>query len=285
MPDSHRSDAVAVGSVSSFGSEILVPLDVGARGERAAELGADLARAFESQLALVSVIAAAEELDIRREYLDQVAASLGDRAGVPVRTEVRIWPSVGRSLASRITEETSVVMATAATMAPHQGHIGSIGESTVRASVRPAVLVGPNAMASLVGGPTRVVVPVDGSELSERALGPAVEVARWLGASVWVVTVLTPDMEGAAAGMGMDPISESGYVRRLAADLGDGVDAEFEVLHRKDISEAVLEFAGADGVCVMSSHGRSGVARLALGSVTAQVVRHARWPTVVIPPA
>ncbi len=285
MPDSHRSDAVTAPSPMSFGSEILVPLDVGARGERAAELGADLARTTDGALSLVSVIAAAEELDIRRSYLDQVASSLADRSGGPIRTEVRIWPSIGRSLASRVTDDTTVVMATAATMAPHQGHIGSIGESIVRASHRPTVLVGPNAMASLVTGPRRVVVPVDGSELSERALLPAVEVARWLAAPVWIVTVLTPDMEGAAAGMGIDPAAETGYVRRLAAELPEDIDAEFEVLHRRDIAEAILEFAGEDGVCVMSSHGRSGVARLALGSVTAQVVRHARWPAVVIPPA
>jgi len=81
------------------------------------------------------------------------------------------------------------------------------------------------------------------------------------------------------------PQTESGYVRRLATDLAThwNIDAEFEVLHRRDIDEAILEFAGREGMCVMSSHGRSGVARLALGSVTAGVVRHACWPTVVVP--
>ena len=64
----------------------------------------------------MSVIASADELDVRRSYLDQVAASVAGRSGVEVQTEVRSWPSVGRSLASRVTEDTTAVMATAATM-------------------------------------------------------------------------------------------------------------------------------------------------------------------------
>ena len=176
-------------------------------------------------------------------------------------------------------------MATSARLGPHDGHIGSIAEKLVRHASRPCMLIGPRATASYEDGPDRIIVPVDGSELSELALAPAAELARMMGVPMWIVTVVTRRMQDAASLAGVDPTTESSYVRNLAVDLHeDGLDVEFEVLHGDTAGDSILDFAGRDSAIVMSTHGRSGVMRIALGSVTSRVVRYSPFPTLVVPP-
>ena len=60
--------------------------------------------------------------------------------------------------------------------------------------------------------------------------------------------------------------------------------ADWEVLHRDHPAEAITEAAGDQSMVVMASRGRSGLARVAFGSVASAVVRHARQPVVALSP-
>jgi nucleotide-binding universal stress UspA family protein len=65
-----------------------------------------------------------------------------------------------------------------------------------------------------------------------------------------------------------------------------GRPVEFETLHSRHPANAIAEFAESinASLIVASTHGRTGLARLAHGSVAAALVRHARCPVVLMRP-
>ena len=70
--------------------------------------------------------------------------------------------------------------------------------------------------------------------------------------------------------------TEPGYVRRLATEVG----AEWEVLHGPDPAKAIVQWAGS-ALIAMTTHGRSGLSRITIGSVTTAVTRWATGPVLV----
>jgi nucleotide-binding universal stress UspA family protein len=77
-----------------------------------------------------------------------------------------------------------------------------------------------------------------------------------------------------------------GYLIKLSDKLGgEGVNAKVAVAHGKAADE-ILDYSSENNVdlIIMSTHGRSGIARWAMGSVADKVARHARAPVLIIPP-
>ncbi len=180
-----------------------------------------------------------------------------------------------------------VCMATSASLLPRAGHVGSVAEGVVRALDRPVFLVGPEMEPSPGDHTARVILPVDGSTVSESAVPTATDLARALDVPLWVVSVVDP--EEMAAQLKLNPgavAGEASYVHNLAAEIssGGGIDAEFEVLHHHDPARAIVDFAGSDGTVVMSTHGHSGLRRVFAGSVATDVVAHSRRAVLVYRP-
>jgi nucleotide-binding universal stress UspA family protein len=173
-----------------------------------------------------------------------------------------------------------VCMATAASLRPHQGRIGSVAEGVVRRIGRPVALVGPKMQPDPGKSTQRVIVPVDGSELSESSLDAAAGLASILDVPLWIVTVISHKTEVAAQAELGDRLLlvESGYVARLAGDISQrsGLEVEYEALHLDNPAKAIIDFARDDGTVVMATHGRSGLTRLFGGSVATGVVAHSK---------
>ena len=122
----------------------------------------------------------------------------------------------------------------------------------------------------------RILVPIDGSEISDRALDEAMKLAKELKVALKIVFIGSDDetsrqiLETAtsrASNSGLQPES---------ALLG-----KFET---EKIAEVILQEAKgwtAD-VIVMATHGRRGVAHMLLGSVTEGVIRASPVPVLVI---
>jgi nucleotide-binding universal stress UspA family protein len=157
-------------------------------------------------------------------------------------------------------------------------------------------------------GPYLVVVGMDFSDLANRALQEAFDLAsRRKDAEVHVVSILPgPNMDPSyqipayALGCNQDD-NLDGAVERLRAH----VQAQFEAFDAglaerphsgslKVVSHArvdspvlgIVQLAsdlGAD-LIVVGTHGRQGVARVLLGSIAESTVRHAHCPVLVIPP-
>ena len=65
----------------------------------------------------------------------------------------------------------------------------------------------------------------------------------------------------------------------------EGCDTQLEVRLGEDVPETILSFAeesGAD-VLAMSTHARTGLSRLVVGSIAETIIRHAKIPCLVIP--
>ncbi len=154
----------------------------------------------------------------------------------------------------------------------------------------------------------RILVPLDGSKLAQQALPYARAWASAKSAKVELLEVIAPLEEFAkpevddyaAVGPGAlgDPwpaphewslIAEHFrnkawlQLADSAAMLGDGLKMSSKVL-QGDAAEAIITEADRqpDTLIVMATHGRSGIGRWLLGSVTDKVVRHANHPTLVI---
>jgi len=137
-----------------------------------------------------------------------------------------------------------------------------------------------------------IVVGVDGSEGSTRALQWAVEEGRVRGSEVTAVFVLAHryvDPEWAAL---MPPPVEE-LRREAERQLGEAaakVDAtgvklrqEVVIAEGHGLSKSLLEAAQGADLLVVGSRGRGGFQGLLLGSVSQQVLHHAPCPVVVVP--
>jgi nucleotide-binding universal stress UspA family protein len=138
-----------------------------------------------------------------------------------------------------------------------------------------------------------IVVGVDGSEHSRRALEWAVREAARRDARLTVVTVvqaiagywgtpvLYPGDQGFVAGARKDAEEATS---KVIADLGGPRPAGVTVLAQAGIPAEVLVSTSKDAdMVVVGSRGTGGFSRLLLGSVGSQVVHHAHCPVVVIP--
>lgn len=142
-----------------------------------------------------------------------------------------------------------------------------------------------------------IVVPLDRSEVAERALPVAQALARQLGADLHLISVLevSPDY---AEWLGEQALGEEAlgkpwrsvredteaYLASIANDMDASV-VSTEVLIGADpaveIDWAVSEMDAA--LLVITSHGRSGIRRLILGSKTTRLVQLATYPLIVVP--
>lgn len=153
---------------------------------------------------------------------------------------------------------------------------------------------------------TTIVVPLQDRRyddgFSEAALPLARALAERSGAGLALISVIDVPREYTALSqlLGIGPDQErddrvvaerSAYLVRTAQGLGVGpvaVTVRFGVA-ADEILAAVETLSAAEGsvdpVVVMSSHGRAGLSRHAVGSVAFGVVRRAAWPVVVLRPA
>jgi nucleotide-binding universal stress UspA family protein len=136
----------------------------------------------------------------------------------------------------------------------------------------------------------RIIVPLDGSVLAEAALPKAIEVAR---ATPGARLTLLRAAEASALPV-RDPIEAQivvirdaeDYLEAVAASLeGEGVPVTTSVWYGPPAA-AIVDAAAATRaeLIVMSTHGRSGLNRLVLGSVAESVLRATHVPILLLRP-
>jgi nucleotide-binding universal stress UspA family protein len=138
----------------------------------------------------------------------------------------------------------------------------------------------------------RIVVPLDGSQLAERALPFAQALAQAMQGEITFVRVPDPVIAS-----GLAPTLTTQYslenARREAADYLTkvkqgferfGLTPQAEVVPGVVVAEAIVEYAAqaSADLIVTSSHGRSGVSRWVYGSVAERVLQHASCPVLVL---
>lgn len=177
--------------------------------------------------------------------------------------------------------------------------LGSVADRCLRRAHRPLLLIHPRepGAQAAVGAldVRRVVVPLDGSDLSETALDPAMELADLFGTPVALVRVLQEHAmfetellpqthEVNEQMLGESRVGASAYLDSVARWMAEwGSVPEIQIAVDDQVAHAILGAAGED-LIVMATHARTGINRAFLGSVADAVVRSAPGPVLVIPP-
>jgi nucleotide-binding universal stress UspA family protein len=129
-----------------------------------------------------------------------------------------------------------------------------------------------------------ILIPIDGSELAEHGLAHGLALAKYLGAKVSVIFVLEPFSEMTARFR--EAVARYAELRKeqatsvldRAANAAEKAGVENGQPHQAIITAA--DDKGCD-LIVMSSHGRSGLSMLLIGSVTNKVLAQAKTPVLV----
>lgn len=143
----------------------------------------------------------------------------------------------------------------------------------------------------------KIVVPLDGSPLAERALVKARELSTALKSPLLLVRIVDISSITRIAGVGTGVGMDYGMVPEILQEEQDDSktylettvkrlqDEGFEVsgeVKQGPIATAIVDSATADDVIVIASHGRTGVQRWFLGSVAEDVIRRANSPVLLI---
>ncbi len=297
---------------------ILVPLDGSPFGEHALPMALALARRGDMQIALAHVHhlfapslapTGAPVVDPRVDALfrEEEAAYLADVShriatvwNGPVMMTLLETP-----VAEALCQHAELIGASLVVMSTHgrgglaRAWLGSVADRMIRQSKAPILLLHPeDGTPDLAREPKlhHILVPLDGSLLSEQILPHAIWLGRLVGARYTLLRVIEPVVRGFVVN-GVEPVVDveaqelawqqaSEYVERLAARLhGEDLTVVPEVRVGRPIAE-ILECAAereAD-LIAMSTHGHGGLTRLFLGRVTDKVLRSASVPVLVFRP-
>jgi nucleotide-binding universal stress UspA family protein len=140
----------------------------------------------------------------------------------------------------------------------------------------------------------RILVPTDGSEITQIAIRTAVGLAKSLGAAIYVVAVKEPYPFSAISEMSTTPPQEflDSQERLVAKRIKVATDACMAAkipcqgysVEATNPWEAIIDTARLHecDLVVMASHGRGGVSALLLGSETQKVLTHCKVPVLVV---
>lgn len=229
------------------------------------------------------------EVQDRRDRLQALAL----RHCVPAAVEWTIAAPVGDPV-QVITEAGAeehvryIVMATHGRSGVKRWRLGSVTDKVLRITTTPAIVVRARDADPMPEAITRIVLPLDGSELAESAVPHAAALARATGATICIVRTITMIAPSYAIGvesgfekanvLAMETARE--YVDSFAGQL-QGVKVESRV-EAGAASTVIIDEAKQGDLVVLASHGRGGWRRLALGSVTDAVIRGGGIPVLVV---
>ena len=136
-----------------------------------------------------------------------------------------------------------------------------------------------------------ILIPTDGSELAEHGVAHGLALAKFLGAKVSIIFVVEPFpeitgryLETLARYVELRKEQATSELDRAAKAAKDaGVPCETIQLENSQPHQGIIAAAEDKGcdLIVMSSHGRSGLSALLIGSVTSKVLTHAKTPVLV----
>jgi nucleotide-binding universal stress UspA family protein len=290
---------------------VLIPLDGSRRAETPlAYLGA-LKQMGDLQVRLLSVVDETEEFGALRgreaedrefnllsTYLREVAADIEKHVGIAVECRVRRGHPAGNIEADAVDFKPDLLLiSTHGRSGIDRWRLGSVADKVVRAAICNTLVIGPNAVEQtkwLEGDLTKpfgsILVPLDGSQLAEAALPVAASFAGAFGSDIHLVqAVAIPAMTAINEGAYMPDLLDltvggaRDYLARLAGQL-----PKLKVHTKIVVGPPILELesyitTGIDLV-VMTSHGRGGMLRTALGSVTDRLLGGPAPVLVVRPP-
>jgi nucleotide-binding universal stress UspA family protein len=254
----------------------VVPLDGSAYAERALPVATAFAKRVDGRILLASI---AEHGPLHPgEYLSEIAAY---PRGVPIETApvTDAYPADAITKIAADASDRIVCMTSHGRGGLRWGLVGSVAEDVVRNASRPTLLVGRHCREEGWQDAKELLACVDGSESSTLLAPVAVEWAERLGLDLHIVIVVHPlDIESAE--------HPDTLLGPIVEQFGGPARAHATTLTRRYVEGAIADYA-ADlpaALIMMSSHARTGFARVALGSTTMGVLQQAPCPLLVVSP-
>jgi len=285
--------------------KVLCPIDFSTGSEQAMRVAARLANEHAAELVLVHVwhlppVAFAGEYmypaDIVQQLGDDAQGALetataeATKLGIARVTSTLLtgvpWQEIVEA-AQRDAGATLVVIGTHGRTGLARVLLGSVAEMVVRHAPCPVLTVRPNNEPAPFN---HVLCPIDFSRSSRDAMNLAAELARPGGAGITLLHVLelpvpfagelrAPDLQRDLDARSAALLDQ--WATELRAQATVPVAQRVRIGHPGAQTLAVLDDDRAFDLVVMGSHGRTGIARMVLGSVAEKLVRHARCPVLV----
>jgi nucleotide-binding universal stress UspA family protein len=293
---------------------ILVPLDGSPLAEQALPVALSLALHTGAALSLVQVISRPEDTAISPRllplveerlpevvrdtcsYLNDLAIELRQVAA-DHRQDIQIDYNVTFGLAPAAINEYAaktgadlIVLSTHGRSGILRLALGSVAEELLRHTQLPMIVVRPWPTSAGLGRlpvPYPILVPLDGSEIAERALPLAAELGRSFQSVLVLFRALPPPGRAPATPPGEQLASAVAYLDEVASTLrAEGTQVRTIVRPGRTVP-ALLAVADElnVGLIVMTTHGHSGVRRALYGSVADALIRRSARPVLVLRPA
>jgi nucleotide-binding universal stress UspA family protein len=311
---------------------IVVPLDGSVLAEKALPYAIRLAQELKAELLLIKVVQTGtlvsetvtheiEVLDAATQYLKnvrQIISNLAYTSAIP-REQVHIRAIYGEAvnrLVDLIPFEKAdlVVMTTHARTGLSRLALGSVATELVRRLDQPVILIRPDAAEvnlpleeimrqtkpSEINSPRQLLVTLDGSPEAEVVLKPAVNLARWLQAALYLLRVehfYTPGdyalLTTYYAGYDVPELAKENQKLRIEAyryldEIQKGLtEPSLEIITKVQAGEPAVEIASyarqiKANLMVMATHARGRLGHALLGSVAEEVLRTSHIPIMML---
>ncbi|MGE4057085.1 MAG: universal stress protein [Vicinamibacterales bacterium] len=293
--------------------KVMVPLDGSDEAEHALAYLDTLRCLGESRVLLFAVAdeleefryltpaeGSAREEHLLRVYLDDQAKKLIDELGIIVETRVERGAPAQKILETAETfAPDMMVLTTHGRSGFTRWRLGSVADKVIRSVGCNTLVVGPHAATRevwmnehLMAGFRSILVPLDGSALAESALEVLKPFREVFSPRVHLIQVIQVPMAADPYGDGVympDLITtiEEGardYLKRIREQLGDTSEVDTTVV-TGPAATCISEYMERHPVdlVIMTSHGRGGIIRTALGSVTDRLIG-GQAPVLVVRP-
>jgi nucleotide-binding universal stress UspA family protein len=273
---------------------MLVPLDGSAQADRILPYASWLAKCLHIPILLLSIIdlraasSARGQGDVEQQLQqavdrlrrEGVQADVAITAGRPAEEILGVAESQGCDL---------IVLSTSTRPRSGTGILGRVTDKVFHASQIPLLLIPPAAAEPPMSPPyasSTLIVPLDGSALAEAALPFAADLGQRLSAQVMLSRAVP--FAGAIVDETTPPTGEieaRAYLGSLTEKLrSEGLTVQWRTLDGPPV-EHILDLASQlpHSLVILTTHGRSALARWFVGSVAEGVVRAASIPVLVIP--
>jgi nucleotide-binding universal stress UspA family protein len=290
---------------------MLIPLDGSSLAESVLPYARALAVALAPRIELLSVVESVDfgrqvrsndpvtevALQKSKQYLEDIAQSF---AGSSVNCAVE-QGGAGEIIIDKAARDkgTLIAMASRGRSGIHRWLMGSVAEKVLRGAANPLLLVRGNDGAKSAGKATltSIIVPLDGSQVAETVLPSIIELAKRLSVEIVLTRAYQIPVSAAYAGADAPYIpNHDALLNAVREEAGAYLDAKVHELRGngvKKVSSISMVGAGADEIIdlatttpdnfiAMCTHGRSGVKRWVLGSVTEKVARHSGDPVLIV---
>lgn len=294
--------------------QILVPLDGSTFAEAALPLALGLSQRTRAGIHLVSVVepipafayeeweAAAREWS--ENYMENVAERIRGESGGEVSTGLRSGHVVETLLTEAgVNHADLIVMATHGRGALSRAWLGSVADAVMRQAKMPVLFVrpseGPVPATGAASGMETILVPLDGSDLSEEALEHATELGELFGSAYHLTRVVANFIDIASPYLPYTVQMNQNLLVDAKASAAAYLEERADRMRRRGLrvttsvaidgqaGHGILSEAEAVGcdLIAMATHGRTGMGRLVLGSAADKVLRGTHLPLLLYRPA